>query len=372
MKFCLKRPLLFGALVALSLTGCGKSDSAAPARSKSAPSTIRVVRAEMRPMERTARVVGTLLPHEEATIAAQVAGQIERTLVDVGDRVTAGQEIALIDTTSYEALAQQSAANVARAAATAANAERNLKRVQDLQQDKIASPSELDQATADAEQARADVKAAAAADAVARLNLERSRVKAPFESAVAERIATVGDYVAVGAAIAKLVKTDPLRLRLEVPERGAAAVRQDQFVRLTVDGDTNIYSGQISRVAPALDQTNRMLLVEADVPGRGSLRPGLFVRAEIVVNASEQALSVPANAIVTFAGLEKVVVVKDGKALEKNVTTGRRRGDVVEIVSGLSGGEMVVLNPGGLRTGQSVTVEQNEPAISQTESGSGQ
>jgi RND family efflux transporter MFP subunit len=362
----LKRPLLLGALVALSLAGCGKSDSAAPARPKSSPTTVRVVRAEMRPMERTTRVVGTLLPFEEATIAAQVAGQIEKTLVDVGDRVTRGQEIALIDTTSYEALAQQSAANVAKVAATAANAERNLKRVQDLQKDKIASPSELDQATADAEQGRAEVKAAEAAEAIARLNLERSRVKAPFESAVAARIATVGDYVAVGTAITKLVKADPLRLRLEVPERAAAAVRQNQFVRLTVDGDTNIYSGQINRVAPALDPTNRMLLVEADVPERGSLRPGLFVRAEIVVNASEQALSVPANAIVTFAGLEKVVVAKDGKALEKNVTTGRRSGEAVEIVSGLSAGEIVVLDPGGLRTGQPVTVEHHEPALSLT------
>jgi RND family efflux transporter MFP subunit len=316
-------------------------------------------------------VVGTLLPYEEATVAAQVAGQIEKSRVDIGDRVTSGQEMALIDTTSYEALARQSAANVAKAAASAANAERNLKRVQQLHEDHIASPSDLDQAIADAEQARAEVKAVEAADAIARLDLERSRVKAPFDGAVAERIATTGDYVAIGTPIIRLVKTDPLRLRLEVPERESIAVRDRQAIRLTVDGDTNIYTSRMSRLAPALDQTNRMLLVEADMPSRGTLRPGLFGRAEIIVNDHELALSVPDKSIVTFAGLEKVVVVKDGKALEKHVTTGRRRNDAVEIVSGLAVGEMVVLEPGGLRTGQPVTFEPAAPSISESGNGPG-
>ena len=240
------------------------------------------------------------------------------------------------------------------------NAAQNLKRIQDLQKDKIASSSDLDQAVAESGKTKADVKAAEAADAIARLDLERSRVKAPFDGAVAQRIASVGDYVAVGAPIIKLVKTDPLRLRLDVPEREALAVRVGQGVRVTVEGDTNSFAGQVARIAPAIRDADRMLQVEADVPNNGGLRAGLFARAQIIVNARDEGVSLPPNAIVTFAGLEKVVVIQDGKAAEKTVATGRRGADWIEIVSGLSAGATVVLNPAGIRTGQPLTIKTTD------------
>jgi hypothetical protein len=100
-----------------------------------------------------------------------------------------------------------------------------------------------------------------------------------------------------------------------------------------------------------------MLQVEADVPNRGGLRVGLFARAQILVSQGEQGVSVPPNTIVTFAGLEKVVAVQDGKAVEKAVTTGRSGAGWVEIVSGLSAGETVVLDPAGIGTGQALTIK---------------
>jgi len=324
-------------------------------------------------MERTLQVVGTLSAHDEATVAAQVAGQIEKNHVDVGDRVTASQELALIDTTSYEALARQSAANLVKAKAGATNAAQNLKRVQELQQEKIASTSELDLAVAEAGKTQADVISAEAANAIAQLSLDRSRVKAPFSGSVAARIAGVGNYVAVGTPIFRLVQTDPLRLRLEVPERDSTAVRVGQHVRVSVEGDTNIYTGQVARVAPAIRDEDRMLQVEADVPNRSGLRGGLFARAQLVVNEHDEGLSVPANALIVFAGIEKVIVVKDGKAVEKTVTTGRRGADWVEIVSGAVAGEIVVLDPTGMRTGQPVKVENPvEPPATSTRTSSGQ
>jgi len=347
-----------GGLAATLLISCGKesprgssSPGAAPAR------PVRVALAEMRPMERTVPLVGTLSGHDEATMAAQVAGQIEKSYVDVGDRVTAGQELALIDTTSYEAYARQSAANLAKAKASAANADQNLKRAQELQKEKIASTSDLDLAVTEAGKTQADVTAAEASDAIARLNLERSRVRAPFDAAVATRIASVGNYVAVGTPIVRLVQTDPLRLRLDVPERESVPVRVGQKVRVSVEGDTNVYTGQIARIAPAIREADRMLQVEADVPNRGGVRAGLFARAQIVVNEREEGVCVPAKALLVFAGLEKVVMVKDGKAAEKTVTTGRRGADWIEIVSGLGAGETVVLDPAGIRTGQALIIE---------------
>jgi multidrug efflux pump subunit AcrA (membrane-fusion protein) len=88
----------------------------------------------------------------------------------------------------------------------------------------------------------------------------------------------------------------------------------------------------------------------------GKLRPGSFAHAEIVTNDAKMAVAVPSNAIVTFAGIEKVIIVLNGKALEKPITTGRRNGDLTEIIAGLNVGDQVIVDPGNLQSGQSVQV----------------
>jgi RND family efflux transporter MFP subunit len=344
------------------LLACGsKTEAPAGARPVGATRSVKVTRVEARPMERLLQVVGTLSAHEEATVAAQVAGQIERAYLDVGDRAKAGQRMASIDTSAYQALVRQAQANLARMQARASNVGQTLRRVQELEKNRFAPASELDQAVAEAAQAQAEVKSAEAAAAIARLNLERSQVKAPFDGAVADRIASIGDYVAVGAPIFRLVQVDPLRLRLQVPERESTPVRLGQPVRVTIEGDSERHVGKVSRIAPAIRETDRVLQVEADIPNQGGLRAGLFARAEIVISDRDQALSVPPRALVTFAGLEKVVLVKAGKAVEKTVVTGRRGEGWIEIVSGISAGDVVALDPAGLRTGQPVQAVETLP-----------
>lgn len=357
-----------GVCCAFLLLSCGRNGVPKTAEQKPlAPREVKVAPAEVSPMKRVLHVVGTLAARDEATIGAQVAGQLDKIYVDLGDHVNVGQDLALVDTASYEALANAAAANVERAKATAANADQNLKRIQNLQKDQIASTSDLDAAVAEAARTSSEVKAAEANAAIARLNLERSHVRAPFEGVVASRTASPGDFLSVGNPILRLVQIDPLRLRLEVPEREWGAARAGQQVIVTVEGNTNIHQGVIARVAPTIRDDNRMLLVEADVPNRGNLRAGLFARAQIVVTEQDPALSVPADALVTFAGLEKVVVIKDGKALEKAVTTGRRVGARVEVISGLAPGENVVLSPAGIRTGQPLTLAGAASAAAKSE-----
>jgi multidrug efflux pump subunit AcrA (membrane-fusion protein) len=98
-----------------------------------------------------------------------------------------------------------------------------------------------------------------------------------------------------------------------------------------------------------------MLRLEAQVPGSATLRPGVFARASLIVDPAAATLSVPASALTTFAGIEKVLVVEDETAVEKVVTTGRRQDGWVEIVSGVSAGETVVVDPAGVRSGQPVS-----------------
>jgi len=111
------------------------------------------------------------------------------------------------------------------------------------------------------------------------------------------------------------------------------------------------------RLAPALEEANRSLIVEAEVDNAsGLLRPGSFARAEIQTDSGGDTLVVPASSLVVFAGIEKVVTVREGKALERAVTTGRRAGEAIEIVAGIEAGEDVVVRPGNLATGMAVEV----------------
>jgi RND family efflux transporter MFP subunit len=154
-----------------------------------------------------------------------------------------------------------------------------------------------------------------------------------------------------------LVKLTPLRLRVDVPEREAPNVRQGQDVTVWVEGSADGWPGKIVRLAPALEESNRSLIVEAEVDNsKGLIRPGSFARAEIVTEAAGDTLVVPSTSVVVFAGIEKVVTVKDGKALEKPVTTGRHAGEAIEILAGLEAGEPVVVKPGNLATGVLVEI----------------
>jgi RND family efflux transporter MFP subunit len=194
---------------------------------------------------------------------------------------------------------------------------------------------------------------------LARQQLDDTVLRAPVDGMIRERRAAVGEYLAAGAPIATLVRVHPLRLVLAVPERAAAGIRTGQDVQVTVDGDTTIYRGRVARLSPSIQEQNRTLTVEAEVPNQqGRLRPGAFAKADIVLAADQPAVFVPASAIVVFAGIEKVLTIKDGKSVELRVETGRRENSRVEIVKGVKAGQPIVAEPGNLVGGQAVSVVQ--------------
>jgi RND family efflux transporter MFP subunit len=385
------------------MVACSRAPASAQTKPKEAARPVKIAHAEIRIMERTIAVTGTLAPKERSTLSAKVAGRIEKLAVDVGSQVRTGDLIAQIEPRDFELQVKQAAASLAQARAALGlplegdsdgvesesvasvkqakavleEATKNLERVRNLSQSRIASAFELDTVEAAykvaltryqaaVEDARARLAALAQRRAeleIARKQLMDASVLAPFDGGIQSRPASVGEFVSVGAPLATLVRTDPLRLRLSVPERECQLVRSGQTVRLGVESDTNVYTGQITRLSPALDEACRMLLVEADVPSAGSLRGGLFARAEIVVDERQQEVTIPAQALMTFAGIEKVLTIQDGKALEKPVTTGRRGPDWVEIVAGVTVGMPVILDPSGLRGGQAVVTEASMQPI---------
>jgi RND family efflux transporter MFP subunit len=359
---------------------------------------VKTARVEETPFGETVTANGTLAAYDQTTAGVKVAGRLSSISVDLGSVVRRGQLIAQIEPNDYKLRVQQAEAamsqararlglspdgsddkvsaeqtgTVRQAKAVLDEARVSRERAATLVKQGIVAKAEFD--TADATYKVAQSRYQDAIEeirnrqallaqrrselALARQQLADTAVYAPLDGIVQEKRASVGEYLAAGAPVVDIVRMNPLRLRAEVSERDSRSVRFGQNVRVSVEGGTRVYLGQIKRLSPVIAQQNRMLMVEADVQNDGSLRPGSFAKAEIVTNEAKMAVTVPNNSIVTFAGIEKVIVVQNGKALEKPVTTGRRNGDWTEIVAGVNVGDQVIVDPGNLQSGMTVEVVQ--------------
>jgi RND family efflux transporter MFP subunit len=343
-------------------------------------------------------VNGTLAAYDQTTLSVKVPGRLKSITVDLGSVVHRGQLIAQVDPEDYKLRVQQVEAALAQARArlglspdgpddrvdpeqTATmrqaraqldDARLNRERSAQLVEQGVISRAEFDSIDSAYKVAQGRYQDALeeirnrqgilvqrrSEVAIAKQQLADTAVYAPLEGIVQQKRASVGEYLAASSPVVNIVQTDPLRLRAEVPERDAPAVRAGQSVRVTVEGDANVYQGQIKRLSPSISEQNRILVVEADVHSNGKLRPGSFARAEIVTSDKAMAVTVPSKSVVVFAGIEKVIVVQNGKALEKPVTTGRRINEWTEVLSGINVGESVVVDPGNLQSGQAVNVVQ--------------
>jgi len=196
-----------------------------------------------------------------------------------------------------------------------------------------------------------------AALALAKKGLTDTVVRSPITGAVKEKHVSRGTYLMINGKIVTLVKINPLRLRADIPESSAAAVRTGQTINLTVDAFPNrAFTGRVVRIGPSLDEKTRALTVEAEVANSGNLlRPGMFAKSRLITSANAPVVMVPQRAIAPAAGLSKVFVIENGKAVERIVKTGVTDGDQIEIAEGVKDGEIVATsNLDKLTTGAAV------------------
>lgn len=398
------RALIAVAVLASVLAGCRDEGGAVSAQEKSksaspgAPAReVRVTPVAERTQARTVSATGSLAADEQVVLGTKVAGRLAEITVDLGTRVKRGQAIGRLDQSDFKMRVDQADASlqqarvrlglpaagtdervdpentaiVRQARAMMEDARLTRDRSVKLIQQELIARAQLDSAEAAYqvaegryEDALEEVRNRQAIISQRRSELDLARqqlgdtvVLSPIDGAVSVKMASVGEYLNAGAPIATIVRVHPLRLRVPVPERDGAAVRVGLAVTLTLEGDPTIYRGRVVRLSPIVQEQNRTLLVEAEVPNeRGFLRPGAFARVEIVTEVAQPLVTVPATSIIVFAGVEKVLVVKNGKTAEVRVTTGRRLGTDVEIVDGIKRGESVVTQPGNLTGGQPVTI----------------
>ena len=382
----------------VSIVGC-KSDYPASGRAANADARsqvrqVKTVPVAETPIGETVTVNGTLAAYDQATVGTKVAGRLQSISVDFGTVVRKGQAIAKLEPQDYQLRVQQAEAALAQARArvglspdggddrvtldqtgTVREAKAVLEeskakrdRAARLINQGIIPKAEMDTADADYKVATSRYQDAVEeirnrqgllAQRRSELNLARQQLAdtilyAPMTGVVQEKRASTGEYLAAGAPVVDIVQIDPLRLRVDVPERESHKIHTGQSVRVTVEGDPDAYLGTVKRLSPSISQQNRVLSVEADVRNNGHLKPGAFVKAEIVTDQASTAATVPPSAIVTFAGIEKVITIEGGKAVEKVVMTGRRGEDWVEIKTGINVGQKVIVNPGNLQSGQAV------------------
>jgi RND family efflux transporter MFP subunit len=402
MRFC--RILFLASLAGPVLSGCGPSPGTAagfdPTKGTSDAATQRrvtTVAATEKPIEQLVVVTGTLAAEQDIVLGLKVAGRISELPIDLGSIVQKGDLIARLDMTDFVLRVRQSEASLQQArvrlglTADGMNEEVNAEQIAFVREARAqmeSARSRLDRANQLFEKglmAKADldtvsgaykVTEAQYADALdeaknrqgvlaqRRSELEIARQQqtdtalfAPIGGAVRQRQANVGQYLAAGAPVVTLVQMNPLRLRTEVPERDAINIRTGMMVRVSVEGVAGAtHQGRVARLSPSIDEVSRTLLVETEVSNAdNSLRPGAFARAEIISASNQRALMVPASTLATFAGIDRVFTVQDGKAVEKRVRTGRRTAAGVEILEGILPGDSVVIEPGNLTNGEKVT-----------------
>ena len=395
--------------------GCGgKGEAVALADARPATVPVTVAAVEHRPVERTVEAVGSLKGWDDVTVGTKRAGRVVKVLHDMGDRLPPGSPLVELDAADADlAIAQaerQLAAElsklglselpgkdfdvskipaVVQASVALERARQGLERqkvlnqkragtYQDLQNaenDEQGAQAALDNATLSARATLALARSSRAALDVAKQGRADMVVRAPvpshqpegktrpIEFAVSKRSVSEGQMLAVGDPVMDLVVEDPLRLITSVPERFAADVKLNQPVKVRVLAyPGKVFGGKVARINPAVDPLSRTFQVETAVPNdEGLLRPGGFAKASILTKRDGDAIIVPTESVVRFAGVTKVFVVRDDKAASISVETGMEGPGWVEVVGELPAGDRVVTTgQAHLAEGTAVTVREPE------------
>jgi RND family efflux transporter MFP subunit len=361
------------ALLAALMSGCAREEKKAEAASakEAEPLEIRVARAELRQVDRAIPVTGSLHPDEAANVSAEVAGRVAAVLVDFGQSVRKGQVLVELDRSELQFQLERAQASLAQALARlglepgAENTRpestpgikqalaqmedarsrfenaRALVKTGDISQERFTELEKAYQARMAALEAARDevrtqsagVQGLRAEVKLAQKRLADATVRAPFDGAVSERQVSPGQYVKENTPMLTVIKTHPMRLRLEIPESAAGAIRIGTSLTFTTDATPGAeLTANVRELNPSLDAKSRSLTAEARLTTSDSrLRPGMFVQVQLVVSRKQDVVVVPKQALYTLAGLTKLFVVEDGKAIERKITPGRDMGDWVEV-----------------------------------------
>lgn len=371
-----------------------RTDETAATTNTPAAVEVTTAAAIKRDLPRFFEATGSLAGDEQTDVAPQTAGKVVAVGVDIGSYVKRGQMLVQLDADELKLRVDQAAAQVEQAKAAVRQAEEKIglrpnqafdpNRVADVaaakvaldlaeknlqRADKLIESGDVSRSFYDEQRARRDqlkeqyevalaqarqnyaavdvsrtnVANAQAQLALARKNLSYAVIPAPIDGFVTERTADVGEYVSPQQKVATIVRTNPLRIRIDVPEQAIPEVKVGQSVSVTTSAwPDKSFAGRVARIAPNVSATSRTLTVEAEIENPGNaLKPGQFATVRILQERSAPAVLVPSRAVVTEAGVSRVFVIKNGHAEQRLIQTGQTEGDLIEVKNGVAADEQV-------------------------------
>jgi membrane fusion protein (multidrug efflux system) len=352
---------LFLTCTVAALVGCHGSNGDNPAAAAEdleralAPREVRLIGPEVRNERPSVQLVGEILAFDTVRISSEVAGRVDRVLVEVGDRVSTGTPMIEVDRDTFRIYLQQAEANFAAAKADLALAEKDLERKRDLRSDETIPQSALDQAQAAHDLANARASAASAAFDLAQRNYDRSIVRAPAAGAVTQRMVVAGQWAEVGVTLFHLAVGDRIKISARVPEAWAPELAGLEEFSFTVGVSGPTSTATLYSVQPVVEHASRSFEIVGTAANDGSIKPGMFANVVLKSPTTRESLWLPAAAVAT-SDLSQVLMVEDDAIIYRKVRIGRRADGLIEIVSGLAPGEQVVADIKGLSRGIPVTI----------------
>jgi multidrug efflux system membrane fusion protein len=306
--------------------------------------------------------VGSVEAFEKVQVTARVSGAVDRVRFSEGEFAAAGQVLVEIETERYRLAVESAQASFEKAEASKADAEAGLKRRETVttQNPGLIPGEEVETWRTKVLTAASDVAEKRSALNQAKLNLSDAFVKAPIPGIIQTRTVQTGQFVQAGTVLATLVRRDPLLLRFRVPERDAARIKPGQKAAFRVREDGREFSAKVVHVAESADDTSRLVDITAHIDDAGdrALRPGSFAEITVPVASASEAPVIPVAAVRPSERGFLAYVVEGDRAVERILTLGMRSADGrVEVLSGLSGGEsLVVRGSEALSNGASVRI----------------
>jgi RND family efflux transporter MFP subunit len=318
-----------GLLAALLPAGCGQHDTEEILAESAAPPVAVVTESvQVQPLWDEEEVVGNVEAAQRSVLSAKVTGVIDAINVAPGSKVARGQVLATID-------AREIKARLDSAVAAQDQARKDFARIEKLLQSGSSTRQEFDAATT-------RLRTADAALVEARTMLQYTEIAAPFDGVVTRKLVEVGDLATPGKPLLELENSSLLRFECEIPEALVDKVQMGGDLPVMVDAAGVELSGKVSEIAPSASAGSRTFLVKLDLPAAEKLRAGQFGRVRVPVR-ERLALLVAEDAVVRRGQIESVFVVEDGKGRLRLIKTGRKMDGKFEVLSGLSGGEAVVV-----------------------------
>jgi len=313
----------------LAAAGCGRPGSGEEQPETSGPpAAVVVAQVEKQPLWDEEEVVGNVEAAQRSVLSAKVTGVIDAVNVAPGAKVPRGQVLATID-------AREIKARLDSAEAAQDQARKDFTRIERLLQSGSSTRQEFEGATT-------RLRTADAALVEAKTMLQYTEITAPFDSVVTRKLVEVGDLATPGKPLLELENSSLLRFECEIPEALVDKVQMGGELAVMVDAAGAELSGRVSEIAPSASAGSRTFLVKLDLPAAEKLRAGQFGRVRVPVR-ERPAVLVAEDAVVRRGQIESVFVVEEGKARLRLIKSGRKMDGKVEVLSGLSGGETVVV-----------------------------